>query len=40
MGYIKREDVDGCKKVSKETSDKIVSRVQNGNVPGGLDKYF
>lgn len=28
------------KKVSKETSDKIVSKIQNDNVPKGIDKFF
>ena len=28
------------KKVSKETSDKIVSKIQNDNVPTGIDKFF
>ena len=28
------------KKVSKEQSDKIVSRIVNGNVPTNIDKMF
>lgn len=28
------------KKVSKETSDKIVSKIQNDSVPKGIDKFF
>lgn len=28
------------KKVSKEQSDKIVSRIVNGNVPNNIDKMF
>ena len=28
------------KKVTKEQSDKIVSRVINGNVPSNIDKMF
>jgi len=28
------------KKVSKETSDKIVEKIQNDKVPKGLDKMF
>lgn len=28
------------RKVSKETSDKIVSKIQNDNVPKGIDKFF
>ena len=28
------------KKVSKETSNKIVSKIQNDNVPKGIDKFF
>ena len=28
------------KKVSKETSDKIVSKIQNDKVPKGIDKFF
>lgn len=28
------------KKVSKETSDKIVSKIQNDEVPKGIDKFF
>lgn len=28
------------KKVSKETSDKIISKIQNDNVPKGIDKLF
>ena len=28
------------KKVSKETSDKIVSRIKNDDVPKGIDKFF
>lgn len=28
------------KKVSKETSDKIVSKIKNDEVPKGIDKLF
>ena len=28
------------KKVSKETSDKIINRVKNGKVPDNVDKMF
>ena len=28
------------KKVSKETSDKIVEKIQNDKVPKGIDKMF
>jgi len=28
------------KSVSKETSDKIVSKIQNDDVPKGIDKLF
>lgn len=28
------------KKVSKETSDKIIAKIQNDEVPKGLDKMF
>ena len=28
------------KKVSKETSDKIVSKIKNDEVPKKVDKYF
>lgn len=28
------------KNVSKETSDKIVSKIQNDDVPKGIDKLF
>ena len=28
------------KKVSKETSEKIISKIQNDNVPKGIDKFF
>lgn len=28
------------KKVSKETSDKIVSKIKNDEVPKGIDKFF
>ena len=28
------------KKVSKETSDKIVSKITNDDVPKGIDKFF
>ena len=28
------------KSVSKETSDKIVSKIQNDEVPKGIDKFF
>lgn len=28
------------KRVSKETSDKIVSKIKNDEVPKGIDKYF
>lgn len=28
------------KKVSQETSDKIVSKIQNDEVPKGIDKFF
>lgn len=28
------------KKVSEETSDKIVSKIQNDEVPKGIDKFF
>ena len=28
------------KKISKEQSDKIVSRIVNGKVPGNVDKMF
>ena len=28
------------RKVSKETSDKIVSKITNDQVPKGIDKYF
>lgn len=28
------------KKVSKETSNMIVSKIQNDNVPTGIDKFF
>ena len=28
------------KKVSKETSEKIVSKIQNDNIPKGIDKFF
>ena len=28
------------KRVSKEQSDKIISRITNGNVPNNIDKMF
>lgn len=28
------------KKVSEETSDKIISKIQNDEVPKGIDKFF
>ncbi|MBO4601397.1 MAG: stage VI sporulation protein F [Bacilli bacterium] len=28
------------KSVSKETSDKIISKIQNDNIPKGIDKMF
>ena len=28
------------KKVSKETSDKIISKIKNDEVPKGIDKFF
>ena len=28
------------KRVSKETSEKIISKIQNDNVPKGIDKFF